>query len=99
MNVQELIERYNAEQVGGRLIAVVDGRKEYIADVGSGGFQLTAAGLKLQHEHEVAKEEAVEEKAPAPKPKKAKTKAEAPAAEPDVSLNADLGDIDDLLGE
>lgn len=100
MNVKELIERYNAEQVGSRLIATVDGRKEYIADVGNGGFQLTAVGLKLQHEHEAAKE-LVEEKAPAPKAKKAKVKSE-PDTKPtelETSLDADLSDLDDLLGE
>ncbi len=96
MNVKELIERYNAEQVGSRLIAVVEGRKEYIADVGNGGFQLTAVGLKLQHEHETAKE-LVEEKVSAPKAKKAKVKSE--PVDPEVSINADLGEIDELLGE
>lgn len=100
MNVKELIERYNAEQVGSRLIAIVDGRKEYIADVGNGGFQLTVAGLKLQHEHEAAKE-MVEEKTSAPKAKKTKAKSE-PEMKPtelETSLDADLSDLDDLLGE
>ena len=71
--VQELIERYNAEQVGDRLIAVVDGKKEYIADIGTGGFMLTEHGLKLE-----AQQEAAEDK---PK-RKARAKVEEPDAAP-----------------
>lgn len=48
--VKELIAKYNAEEVGGRLIAVVNGRKEYIANIENGGFVLTAHGLMLEEQ-------------------------------------------------
>ena len=91
--VQELIERYNAEQVGDRLIAIVDGKKDYIADVGSGGFMLTAAGLKLEHDWEQAQLAKAEEKPKAEKKTKAeKAKVEAPAPEPVITEEPDLLD-------
>lgn len=62
--VKELIAKYNAEEVGGRLIAVVNGRKEYIANVENGGFVLTAFGLMLEEQSQA--------EAPAPAPEKPK---------------------------
>ena len=88
--VQDLIKLYNAEQVGDRLIAVVDGKREYIADVGSNGFMLTAAGMKLEHDREAA----AEAKAKEPKAKAKAKAADAPAAPP---ADDGLGDLDGLL--
>lgn len=86
--VKELIERYNAEEVGGRLIATVDGKREYIADIGSGGFMLTEIGLRLEHDREqVVVEEPVESEKP-----KRKKKADADVASEDVDFLASLGD-------
>lgn len=55
MTIQELITKFNAEQVGGRLIAVVNGKKEYIADLLDSGYALTYHGQMLV---ETAAEEA-----------------------------------------
>lgn len=85
--VKELIERYNAEQVCDRLLAVVDGKKEYIADVGNGGFSLTNVGLKLQQEWEQAQASLkAEAEAKTDKPAKGKKPKEA-------SVNVDNDDL------
>jgi len=47
LNTQELITKFNAEQVGGRLIAVVNGKREYIADLLDNGYTLTYHGQML----------------------------------------------------
>ena len=45
----ELTAKYNAEEVGDRLIAIVDGQKQYIANKEpGGGFSLTHHGLMLE---------------------------------------------------
>lgn len=54
--LKEFIAKHNCEEVGGRLVAVVDGKKEYVAEILDGGYTLTYHGHKL------------EEKTPAPEP-------------------------------
>lgn len=89
-SVKELIERYNAEQVCDRLIAEVDGKREYIADLANGGFMYTAAGLRLEAQWEES-----QAKKPAPKAKGGKAQKSAPEETTDVDnedLLAGLGD-------
>lgn len=59
MNAQDLITKCGAEQVGGRLIAVVNGKREYIADLLDNGYTLTYHGQVLM--------QAMEESAVKPK--------------------------------
>jgi hypothetical protein len=73
MNINELAEKVGGEIVGGRLIAVVDGKKQYLSDVGSDGQQfLNAEGIALANEPipEVIIEEVVAITEEAPKRKK-----------------------------
>lgn len=64
--LQQFIEKHNCEEVGGRLIAVVNGKKEYVADIGNNrSFALTFHGEVLEAQAPAA----VEEK-PKRKPKK-----------------------------
>jgi hypothetical protein len=73
MNIYELAEKVGGEIVGGRLIGVVDGKKQYLSEVGSDGQAfLTAAGLLLANEPipEVTVEEVAAVTEEAPKRKK-----------------------------
>ncbi len=90
VTVKELIAKYNAEEVGGRLIAVVNGKKEYIATMENGGFILTPIGLRLEQESEnVVKEvEIPQPAAPAEKPKR-RAKKEADADTDDLFAGID----------
>lgn len=54
MNAQDLITKHGAEQVGGRLIAVVNGKREYIADLLDNGYTLTYHGQVLMQAMEEA---------------------------------------------
>lgn len=79
----ELIAKYDAEEVGNRLIALVDGQKQYIANKeAGGGFSLTYHGMKLEEQSQAAP---VEEK-PAAKPRK---KREVDAAADDLLAGLD----------
>ena len=69
--LREFIAKHNCEEVGGRLIAVVDGKKEYVAEILDGGYTLTYHGHKLEAQT-AAPEPAVEEK-----PKRRKKDADA----------------------
>lgn len=51
MNAKDLIAKYNAEEVGGRLIATVNGKREYIANIDSSGFTLTPIGMMLEEQN------------------------------------------------
>lgn len=66
MTLNELIEKFNGEQVGDRIIATVGGKREYIANIVMGGYALTHYGEKLV---QLAAATAAEE---APKPKRKK---------------------------
>jgi len=73
MNIYELAEKVGGEIVGGRLIGVVDGKKQYLSEVGSDGQAfLTPAGLLLANEPipEVTVEEVVAITEEPPKRKK-----------------------------
>jgi hypothetical protein len=73
MNINELAEKVGGEIVGGRLIAVIDGKKQYLSDVGSDGQQfLNAEGIALANEPipEVILEEVVAITEEPPKRKK-----------------------------
>lgn len=73
MKIEDLIERTGAEWIGGRLVAMVDGEKQYITSIAdSGETSLNELGMRLQFELESAPA------APAPKAKRVK-KEEAPA--------------------
>lgn len=64
MTFDEMKERLNAEWIGGRLVAEVEGEKQYLTITSdSGEMSFTELGLRLQFELE---------QAPAPKPKRAK---------------------------
>ncbi len=45
--LKEFINKYGCEEVGGRLIAVVGGKKEYVAEILDGGYSLTLYGQKM----------------------------------------------------
>lgn len=49
--IKQLITKYNAEEVGGRLIATVNGRREYIANLDNTGFTLTPIGMMLEEQN------------------------------------------------
>lgn len=66
--LKEFIAAHNCEEVGGRLIALVNGKKEYVADVLDSGYTLTYHGRKLP---ELTPEPVAEEK-----PKRRKKEAE-----------------------
>lgn len=84
MNYQELMTKYNAEEIGDRLIAVVNGQRQYIADkTDGGGFILTNHGEMLVGADEAQAEVEAEEK-----PKRRK-KAEEPAAGDDLLAGLD----------
>lgn len=70
MTFDEMKDRLNAEWIGGRLVAEVDGAKEYLTITSeSGEVSFTEVGLRMQFELE---------QAPAPKPRRKKAE-EAPA--------------------
>lgn len=47
--LQQFIEKHKCEEVGGRLIAMVNGKKEYVAEIGNNrSFSLTYHGELLQ---------------------------------------------------
>jgi|FreactcultureFD7_1027221.scaffolds.fasta_scaffold01498_3 hypothetical protein len=51
MNIYELAEKIGGEVVGGHLIAVVDGKKQYVSEVGADGRPyLNALGLALEND-------------------------------------------------
>jgi hypothetical protein len=78
MDINALADKVGGEIVGGRLLAVVDGKKQYLTAVGDNGEPfLNELGLKLSNELSF---EAPEPEAPAPK--RGRRKAE--AAEVDV---------------
>lgn len=68
MSVKDLIAKYNASEVGGRLLVRVAGRNEFMATFDQNGFQLTEIGRKLEA-GELRSEGQVDE-APRPKRKK-----------------------------
>jgi hypothetical protein len=75
MNIYELAEKIGGEIVGGRLLGMVDGKKQYLSDVGSDGQPfLNAEGIALANEPMPATPITVEETATvaeeAPKRKK-----------------------------
>jgi hypothetical protein len=86
MDINVLAEKVGGEIVGGRLIAVVDGKKQYLTAVGSDGMPfLNELGLKISNElsFEAPAEPAEPAEPPeAPAPKRGRRKAE--AAEVDV---------------
>lgn len=64
MTFDEMKDRLNAEWIGGRLVAEVDGAKQYLTITSeSGEVSFTELGLRMQFELE---------QAPAPKPKRVK---------------------------
>lgn len=68
MDYNALREKYNAEEVGDRLIAVVNGQRQYIANKEpGGGFSLTVHGLMLEEQSAAAE---VEDKPAKPARKK-----------------------------
>jgi hypothetical protein len=68
MDINALAAKVNGEIVGGRLIAVVDGKKQYLSGVSDSGEPfLTELGLQISNELSFAKEPVVEAEAPAPK--------------------------------
>lgn len=59
--LKEFIEKFNCEEVGMRLIAVVNGQKQYVADILDGGYTLSYHGHMLVEQAEAkAAAEAVE---------------------------------------
>lgn len=49
--MQALIDKYKAQRVAGRLVAVVDGKRQYLTDLGADGrAYLTRLGVRLQSE-------------------------------------------------
>lgn len=59
MNYEDLRAKYNAEEVGDRLIAVVEGQRQYIANKEpGGGFSMTRYGLLLEEQSAAAVEAA-----------------------------------------
>lgn len=80
--MKELFDKLNAEYAGGRAVAVVDGKKQYLTDVGADGqLYLNELGLRLQEE--LAATPKVETK-----PKKAKKEVvETPAVTDEIELD------------
>lgn len=68
--LKQFIEHYKCEEVGMRLIAVVNGEKQYVADILDGGYVLSHYGKVL-----VEQSPPVVEDEPKPKAKRAKTAA------------------------
>lgn len=55
--LQQFIEKHNCEEVGGRLTAVVNGTKQYVADIGNNrSFSLTYHGELLEAQTPVVEE-------------------------------------------
>lgn len=81
MEVSELERRLGGEIVGGRLIAVVDGKRAYLTTPTG---QLNELGLRMANEL-TATPEATEPE-PAPAPRRGRRRAE-PAAEPEIELD------------
>jgi len=99
--VDELIAKYNAEPVCGRLIARVGGRNEYIADYGPTGFMLTEVGLKLEEGilQADARPASTDEFAAPVEAPKAKTRAKKAAAAEDTPVKTDSDDLSGRLDE
>lgn len=88
MDIKALIEKHNAEEVGGRFIAVVNGKRDYIANsTAGGGLELTYVGMQLA---EADASQAQEDAAAAARRKPRKQKAETDDVDPDVSIDKDL---------
>lgn len=72
MDINELADKVGGEIVGGRLVAVVDGKKAYLTSIGAAGAPfLNELGLRISNE--LSHAEAPE---PAPTPKRGRRKAE-----------------------
>lgn len=86
--IENLIEKHAAEEVGGRFIAVVNGKREYIANrTAGGGLELTFAGQVLAEQD--AAEPPVQKKAR--NPRKVKVEND-PGEDLDAAINAELGE-------
>jgi hypothetical protein len=84
MDINALAEKVGGEIVGGRLIAMVDGKKQYLTAVGDNGEPfLTELGLKISNELSFA-QPAPEPEAPAPK----RTRRKAEPTEVDITPDA-----------
>lgn len=69
--MKQLIEKFGASYAGGRLVAKIEGKKQYLTNVSADGRQyLNELGVRLQSELEAAPE--VEAPKAEPKAKKAK---------------------------
>lgn len=52
---EAFLSHIGGELAGGRLVAVVDGKRQYLSDVGDGGhIFMNEVGLRLQNEFESA---------------------------------------------
>lgn len=87
MDINTLASKVGGEIVGGRLVAVVDGKKAYLTNVGEGGKPfLNELGLRISNEMSHLE-------APAPAPKRGRRKAE-PVESPVVESVDDPLDIE-----
>lgn len=89
MDINTLASKVGGEIVGGRLVAVVDGKKAYLTTIGDGGVPfLNELGLRISNELSHLE---VPAPAPAPAPKRGRRKAEAVEAPAvDDQLEIDL---------
>jgi hypothetical protein len=70
--VKALVEKYNAEEVAGNIIATINGKREVIAKVTNYGFQYTPVGERecgKQDEFDLAHEAEVKRRGRPPQPK------------------------------
>lgn len=103
MDYNALKEKYNAEEIGDRLIAVVNGQREYIADkTPGGGFALTRHGMMLEQPEPEMGDAPAAEAAPVKVKRTRKAKPEG-APEGDVQPEGESAEgeesIDDLLAD
>lgn len=87
MDINALAIKVDGEVVGGRLVALVNGKKVYLTGIGEDGKPfLNEEGLRISNE--LSHLEAAQP-APEPAPKRTRRKAEAPTIEPE-QLELDL---------
>lgn len=95
MDINTLASKVGGEFVGGRLLATIDGTKQYLTLVGSDGKSiLTEVGLKVSNELSLAEPPVVEPdpepKAEQPAPRRGRPRKAAPVEDEDVPEQLEL---------